>query len=132
MLDQTYSKSPMHEVIDELFGQVHLIARFGTIALKKGKDVGGYQIRIDKLNLKIMENAQSSLSGEDLKRNKATIKYLLQKIEDNKEDMPTQKGVYFHEKTSKWCAQIKRNDKRIHLGLFNYYEDAVIARKEAE
>lgn len=40
------------------------------------------------------------------------------------------RGVYKYSE-KKWCAQI-RNIKTIHLGLFDSFEDAVKARKEAE
>lgn len=132
MICQTYSKSPMHEVIDELFDQVHLIARFGTISLVKGKDVSVYQLRLDKLNLQIMRISQPLLSGAHLKTNKATIKYLMEKIERTKENTPKQAGVYFDKSTKKWCAKVSINRKRIHLGLFEEYDDAVNTRKEAE
>jgi hypothetical protein len=42
------------------------------------------------------------------------------------------KGVSFYKKTSKWRAHIQLNKKFIHLGLFDNFEDAVKARKDAE
>ena len=41
-------------------------------------------------------------------------------------------GVGFYKATGKWNAQIHANGKSIHLGYFNSFDDAVIARKEAE
>jgi len=43
-------------------------------------------------------------------------------------------GVYFdtHLKNPKWMAFIQVNYKRKHLGYFNTYSEAVIAREEAE
>lgn len=41
-------------------------------------------------------------------------------------------GVYFDRNAKKWSAGITINYKTIHLGLFNVFEDAVKARKEAE
>ena len=41
-------------------------------------------------------------------------------------------GVTFDKSRNKWCAQIVVNNKNIHLGRFNNFEDAVKARKEAE
>lgn len=41
-------------------------------------------------------------------------------------------GVSFNKKSDKWEAYIGIDNKRIHLGKFNDFEDAVSARKEAE
>ena len=41
-------------------------------------------------------------------------------------------GVGWYKPTSKWVAQIKHNQKLIHLGYFTNIEDAVAARKAAE
>lgn len=41
-------------------------------------------------------------------------------------------GVSFNKKSYKWEAYIGIDNKRINLGKFNDFEDAVSARKEAE
>ena len=41
-------------------------------------------------------------------------------------------GVYFAKHAKKWCARIQVDDKLIHLGYFDNFEDAVAARKAAE
>ena len=41
-------------------------------------------------------------------------------------------GVYWVKKCNKWNANIKINNKYIHLGNFTDFDDAVKARKEAE
>ena len=41
-------------------------------------------------------------------------------------------GVNFHKSTKKWQARIGVYGQRIELGLFDTFEDAVIARKNAE
>lgn len=41
-------------------------------------------------------------------------------------------GVYLHNQTGKWCAQIDAFGKTVGLGLFTEKRDAVIARKAAE
>ena len=41
-------------------------------------------------------------------------------------------GVCWHKLNSRWVAQIKHNQKPIHLGYFSTIEEAVAARKAAE
>ena len=41
-------------------------------------------------------------------------------------------GVSWHKQTGKWTARIQIDKKRINLGLFDNFDDAVKARKEAE
>ncbi|WP_252227992.1 AP2 domain-containing protein [Clostridium sp. ZBS3] len=41
-------------------------------------------------------------------------------------------GVYWNAQKHKWYAKIKFRQKQIHLGYFEYKEDAMKARKEAE
>jgi hypothetical protein len=53
-----------------------------------------------------------------------------QKLKKNNTSGKT--GVYWYNQTSKWLAQIGSGDKRIHLGYFDIFEDAVIAREAAE
>jgi len=42
------------------------------------------------------------------------------------------KGVSWNKNSQKWTAQIKDNQKKIHLGSFSVFNDAMIARLEAE
>lgn len=42
------------------------------------------------------------------------------------------KGVRWHKGTKRWYAEIKLFQRKIHLGSFKSYEDAVNARKSAE
>lgn len=41
-------------------------------------------------------------------------------------------GVYFNKSTNSWVATIQKNKKRIYLGHFELYGEAVKARKDAE
>ena len=41
-------------------------------------------------------------------------------------------GVYFRRDTKRWCAEIRKDYKKIVLGCFDTYEEAVAARKKAE
>lgn len=43
-----------------------------------------------------------------------------------------EKGVYWNKKLQKWVAAIQCNNQPHHLGVFENFEDAVKARKEAE
>lgn len=42
------------------------------------------------------------------------------------------KGVYWFKRDKNWHVQITLNAKKIHLGYFNNFTDAVFARKQAE
>lgn len=41
-------------------------------------------------------------------------------------------GVFFDKKVGRWRAQVYKNKKTVHVGIFDDYEDAVTARKNAE
>ena len=47
-----------------------------------------------------------------------------------KDNTSSVKGVYYS--NNKWVASIQVNKKRIYLGSFDKFEDAVRVRKEAE
>lgn len=40
-------------------------------------------------------------------------------------------GVNFHKASGKWAARIQRNGKRVHLGLFDTKEAAIVCREQA-
>lgn len=42
------------------------------------------------------------------------------------------KGVHLNKKSGKWVARIGLNSKRITIGTYDNFEDAVKARKDAE
>ena len=42
------------------------------------------------------------------------------------------RGVFWHNRRKKWCAQIKFQGKLRHLGYFDELEDAAKARRKAE
>jgi hypothetical protein len=41
-------------------------------------------------------------------------------------------GVKWNKSLNKWQVQITHNKKRIHLGVFDNLQDAIIARRKAE
>lgn len=68
-----------------------------------------------KHNLRICSNSQNN-ANKDLQKNNTS----------------GTTGVVLDKRTNKWVSQIFINGKHIHLGVFEKYEDAVKARKEAE
>lgn len=48
---------------------------------------------------------------------------------DNKSGCP---GVWYDKNRNKWSAQISVKNKRIHLGRFNTYEDAIEVKHKAQ
>ena len=55
-----------------------------------------------------------------------------QNVTPRKDNTSGVKGVEFHTATKKWQVRIAVNGKRIYLGLYNNFEDAIVARKQAE
>ena len=68
-----------------------------------------------KFNLRIATRSQNQMNKTKQKNNTSGVV-----------------GVGWHKATDKWTAYIAINKKQIHLGLFDRFEDAVKARKEAE
>lgn len=68
-----------------------------------------------KSNLRIATRSQNQMNKGKQKNNKSGVV-----------------GVGWHKTSGKWAAYIAVDNKQIHLGLFDNFEDAVKARKEAE
>lgn len=66
-------------------------------------------------NLRICTYQQNNMNVSVSKRNKSGVV-----------------GVSFHKASKKWAARIKLNKKDIWLGSFEFIEDAIKARREAE
>jgi hypothetical protein len=66
-------------------------------------------------NLRLVSNAENQRNAKRSKRNTSGVT-----------------GVYFHKLTGKHRAYIRVNYKRIDLGYFDRFEDAVAARKAAD
>ena len=79
--------------------------------------IGGASTRNDnrKYNLRIATIAQNSINKRKLDSNTSGVT-----------------GVSWNKRVKKWTAYIGINHKRIHLGYFANYEDAVQSRKQAE
>ena len=50
----------------------------------------------------------------------------------NKNNTSKARGVVWRKREQKWMAQIGVDGKKMHLGYFDNFEDAVIHRKAAE
>lgn len=68
-----------------------------------------------KSNLRIVTRSQNQMNVSLCKNNTSGVT-----------------GVNFNKSSGKWSARIGLNYKRIQLGLFDNFEDAVAARKQAE
>lgn len=68
-----------------------------------------------KRNLRIVTKQQNALNSKIQSNNTSGIR-----------------GVHFHKASKKWQVYIKNNAKRINIGLFENFEDAVCERLKAE
>lgn len=78
---------------------------------------------IDHINHKTNDNRKENLRIVTRSQNQMNTKL-------RKDNTSSAKGVYYG--NNKWVASIQVNKKRIYLGSFDKFEDAVRVRKEAE
>lgn len=83
------------------------------------------KIQIDHIKHKKYDNRKSQLRIIDCSRNSMNRSLM-------KNNTSGVTGVRFDEKSHKWIADIMKNYKRTVLGFYEKFEDAVIARKQAE
>ena len=81
--------------------------------------------QIDHINRNRTDNRISNLRDVSHKQNHQNKS----KPSNNTSGHP---GVYWHRWASKWLAQIKHNQKMIHLGCYDTIEEAIAARKAGE
>ena len=81
--------------------------------------------QIDHINRNKTDNRIANLREVTNKQNGQNAS----KRSDNTSGHP---GVGWHKQSAKWVAQIKHNQKLIHLGYFTTLEEAIAARKAAE
>lgn len=89
------------------------------------KDVLEEGMQVDHINRNRLDNRKINLrvvTQQENLQNKSVYK-------SNKSGYP---GVKWNKKLGKWQVQITRNKKRVHLGVFDELQDAVVARKKAE
>jgi len=77
------------------------------------------------------------IDGDGL-NNKISNLRSVTKLENNKnssmriDNTSGHKGVFYSKQLNKWCAQIRYNNKTMHIGYFAEINDAIKARKEKE
>jgi hypothetical protein len=91
------------------------------------KDLKPSVDRIDNSKPYTLNNIQLMTWGEN--NNKSVIDFCVSTRKSNTSGVT---GVLFHLRSGKWAAVLTVKKKRMHLGLFEYKEDAIRARKEAE
>ena len=80
---------------------------------------------IDHINHKCDDNRISNLREVTVKQNRENLSLA-------KNNTSGYTGVYWCKSLKKWQAKIGHNKKRIHLGYFNFLNDAIQSMKEAE
>jgi len=66
-------------------------------------------------NLRLVTNAENGRNAKKSSRNKSGVT-----------------GVYWYKASRKWHSQIRVDNKQIHLGYFDDFDEAVAARKAAD
>lgn len=82
-------------------------------------------LQIDHINMNKLDNRKSNLQIVTQQEN-------LHKKSMYKTNKSGCQGVKWNKTLNKWQVQITRNKQRIHLGVFDNLQDAVIARRKAE
>lgn len=80
---------------------------------------------VDHINQDTLDNRDENLRATDRSVNGFNMK-------QHSHNSTGVNGVVWHKASSKWWARIGCKGKTIHLGLFNNFDDAVRARKQAE
>ena len=107
-------------------GYVYVRDRNGTLMHRLVMQLEKHDTRfVDHINHKTLDNRKVNLRIVNNQTNQ---------MNKSKQSNNTSGavGVSFHKKSNKWEAHIRVNKKKIYLGLFESFENAVKARKEAE
>lgn len=80
---------------------------------------------IDHIDGNTLNNKISNLRNVDKAKNGVNCKL-------SKKNSTGRKGVYFHKSLRKWTASVVVNGKLKHLGVFEDFESASVARCDAE
>lgn len=84
-----------------------------------------HKMQVDHINRNRLDNRRNNLRLATPSQNS------INRIKRNQDENKV-KGVNWHKGKCKWCAQININGKQRQVGQFDNYEEAVLARKEAE
>ena len=82
-------------------------------------------VEIDHINHNIKDNRKCNLRTVTHAQNMKNLK-------KSKRNTSGYKGISFDKKLGKWRAQIRCDDKRIHIGIFDSIEEAILARNKIE
>lgn len=80
---------------------------------------------VDHIDGNPSNNAIENLRAATLSQNQMNSKQSVKNTSGRK-------GVFWHKRAGKWTASIRVNDKLKHLGVFENFESAVMAREKAE
>lgn len=80
---------------------------------------------VDHKNREKLDNRRSNLRVVTQQENNQNLSVR----SDNTSGVP---GVFFDKRAKRWRAQICKGGKTTHVGIFDCFDDAVAARKEAE
>lgn len=83
------------------------------------------KLQVDHINNNRLDNRRSNLRVVTQQEN-------LNKKTTYKSNTSGHPGIKWNKRLNKWQAQITRNKQRAHLGVFESFQEAVIARKIAE
>jgi hypothetical protein len=96
------------------------------------------QVMLHRFLIKTSDNSQiDHIDGNILNNRKSNLRICTKQqnscnLKTPKNNTSGYKGVYLDKRSFKWYARINYKNKVIHLGVFDKFEDAVKARKEAE
>lgn len=129
-----------------LFSQVddedfEFLSQFNWCAAKDGKKYyavrAGSRRNVKRVNLRmhcvIMKSKNiDHIDGNSLNNQKSNLRPATQSqnsvnVSKKKGCSSIYKGVYFNKPFQKWCAQIRINKKKTHIGYFSNEKDAAIA-----
>lgn len=102
-------------------------------------DVNGRYVRLHRLLMDIddINYEVDHIDGNTLNNLKSNLRICKREENSMNQKISTKNtsghvGVYWDKNRNKWCASITANKKRVYIGRFDNYIDAVKAREEAE
>ena len=105
-------------IISQYPGDIHILLHRLIVNAQKG-DI------VDHINHKKYDNRKVNLRV-------ASQEYNMMNAETRSDNTSGRKGVWRDKRTGNWVAEIYVNKKKINLGHFKRFEDAVKAREKGE